>query len=135
MWRAAANKLNKQSRAADNGRSSSLSVGEALTTLHLKNYISHGLRLELILWLRVFEIRVLRRVFEPKTEELTGEWKRLNKEERNELYTSPNTIRVVRSKTARWVGHVARISERRGAYRIFVGTPERSRPFGRPKRR
>jgi hypothetical protein len=83
----------------------------------------------------VFENSVLRRIFEPKRDEVTGEWKRLNKEERNDLYTSPNFLRVIKSTVVTWVGHVACMSARRGAYRILVGTPERSRPLGRPRRR
>jgi len=66
--------------------------------------------------LRVFEIRVLRRVFGPKRDEVTGEWRKLHNEELNDLYSSPNIIRVITSRRMRWEGHVARIGERRDAY-------------------
>jgi hypothetical protein len=85
--------------------------------------------------LGVFENRVLRRTFGPKRDEATGEWRRLHKEELNDLYSSPNIIRVIKSRRMRWAGHVARIEEKRGAYRILVGRPERRRPLGRPRRR
>jgi hypothetical protein len=71
--------------------------------------------------LRVFENRVLRGIFGPKRDEVTGEWRRLHNEELNGLYSSPNIIRVIRSRRMRWVGHVARIGEERSAYRILVG--------------
>jgi hypothetical protein len=83
----------------------------------------------------VFENRVLRRIFEPKRDEVTGEWRRLHNEELNDLYSSPNIIRVIKSRTKRWAGHVARMEEGRGAYRILVGRPEERRPLGRPRRR
>jgi hypothetical protein len=74
--------------------------------------------------LRVFENRVLRRIFGPKRDRATGEWRRLHNEELNGLYSSPNIIRVIKSRRMRWVGHVARVAEKRGAYRILVGKPE-----------
>jgi hypothetical protein len=82
----------------------------------------------------VFENRVLRRIFGPKRVEVTGEWRRLHNEELNGLYSSPN-IRVIKLRTMRWTGHVAHISEGRGAYRILVGRREGRRPLGRPRRR
>jgi hypothetical protein len=82
----------------------------------------------------VFENRVLRRIFGPKRAEATGEWRRLHKEELNDLYSSPNIIRVIKSRRLRWAGHVARMGEKRGAYRIFVGRPEGRQPLGRPRR-
>jgi hypothetical protein len=85
--------------------------------------------------LRVLENRVLRRIFEPKRDEVTGEWRRLHKEELNELYSSPNIIRVIKSRRMRWVGHVARMEERRGAYRSLVERPEGRRPLGTPRHR
>jgi hypothetical protein len=83
----------------------------------------------------VFENWVLRRVFGPKRDEETGEWRRLHNEELNDLYSSPNIIRVIKSRRMRWAGHVARMGEGRGAYRILVGRPEGRRPLGRPRHR
>jgi hypothetical protein len=85
--------------------------------------------------LRVFENGVLRRIFGPKRDGVTGEWRRLHNEKLNDLYSSPNIIRVIKSRGMGWVGHVARIGEGRGAYRILVGRPEGRRPLGRPRRR
>jgi hypothetical protein len=85
--------------------------------------------------LRVFENRVLRRIFGPKRDEVTGEWRRLHNKELYAVYSSPNIIRVIKSRRLRWPGHVARMGERRGAYRDLVGKPEGSRPLGRPRRR
>jgi hypothetical protein len=85
--------------------------------------------------LRVFENRMLRRIFGPKRDDLTGEWSRLHNEELDDLYSSPNIIRVTKSVRMRWAGHVARMGEGRGAYRILVGRPEGRRPLGRPRRR
>jgi hypothetical protein len=82
--------------------------------------------------LRVFENRVLRRIFGPKRDEGTGEWRRLLNEELYALYSSPNIIRVIKSRRLRWAGHVARRGERRGAYRALLGKPEGRRPLGRP---
>jgi hypothetical protein len=80
--------------------------------------------------LRVFENRVLRRVFRPKMDEVTGEWGKLHKEELNDLYSLPNILRVVKSRRMRWAGHVARMGEDRGVYRVLVGKPEGKRPLG-----
>jgi hypothetical protein len=85
--------------------------------------------------LGVFENRVLRRVFGPKRDEMTGEWRKLHNEELNDLYSSPNSVRVVKSRRMRWVGHVARMGENRDVYRVLVGKPEGKRPLGRPRRR
>ena len=85
--------------------------------------------------LRVFENRVLRRIFGPKRDEVTGEWRKLHNEELNDLYCSPNIFRVIISRKMRWTGHVARMVERRGVYRVLVGKPEGRRPLGRPRRR
>jgi hypothetical protein len=84
---------------------------------------------------RVFENRVLRRVFGPKRDEVTGEWRKLHNEELSELYSLPNIARVVRSKRMRWAGHVARMGGGRGVYRVVVGKLEGKRPLGRPRRR
>jgi hypothetical protein len=81
----------------------------------------------------MFENRVLRRIFEPKRDEATGEWRRLHNDELNDLYSSPNIIRVMKSRRMRWTGHVARMGEKRGANRILVGRPEGRRPLGRPR--
>jgi len=85
--------------------------------------------------LRVFENRVLRRIFGPKRDEVTGEWSKLHNEELNNLYSSPNIVRVIKSRRMRWAGHVARIGEGRGVYMVLVGKPEGRRPLGRPRRR
>jgi hypothetical protein len=85
--------------------------------------------------LRVFENRVLRRIFGPKRGEVTEEWRRLHNKELYALYSSPNIIRVIKSKRLRWAGHMARMGEWRGAYRALVGKPEGRRPLGRPRRR
>jgi hypothetical protein len=78
---------------------------------------------------------VLRRIFGPKKDAVPRLWRRLHNEELNNLYSSPNSIRVIKSRRMRWAGHVARMGEERGAYRILVGGPERMRPLGRPRRR
>jgi hypothetical protein len=75
--------------------------------------------------LRVFENRVLTGIFGPKRDEATGEWRRLHEEELNDLYSSPCIIRVTKSRRMRWAGHIARMGEKRCAYRILVGRPER----------
>jgi hypothetical protein len=83
----------------------------------------------------VFQNRVLRRIFGSKRDEATGEWRRLHNEELNDLYSSPNINRVIKSGRMRWAGHVARRGKKRGAYRILVGRPEGRQPLGRPRRR
>jgi hypothetical protein len=81
--------------------------------------------------LSVFEIRVLRRIFGPKRDEVTGEWRRLHNKKLYCLYSSPNIIWMIKSRRLRWGGHVARMGERRGAYRVLVGKPEGMKPLGR----
>jgi hypothetical protein len=83
--------------------------------------------------LRVFENRVLRRVFGPEKEE-DGSWRKLHDDELHSLYSSPNIVRVIKSRRMRWAGHVARMLEGRGVYRVLVGRPEGKRPLGRPRR-
>jgi len=83
----------------------------------------------------VFENRVLRRVFGPKRDEVTGEWRKLHNEELSDLNSSPNTVRVVKSRTMRWAGHVVHMGEGRGVHRVLMGKPEVKRPLGRPRRR
>ena len=85
--------------------------------------------------LRVFENRVIRRVFGPKRDEVTGEWRKLHNEELSDLYSLPNIVRVVKSRRMRWAGHVARMGQGRGVHRVLVGKPEGKRPLGRPSRR
>jgi hypothetical protein len=85
--------------------------------------------------LRVFENRVLRRIFGPREKEVTDEWRKLHNEELNDLYSSPKISRVTKSRRMRWAGHVARMGEERGVYRVLVEKPERKRPLGRPRRR
>jgi len=77
---------------------------------------------------------VFRRIFGPRRDEVTGEWRRLHSEELSDLYSSPNIVRVIKSRRMRWAGHVARMGEKRGVYRVLVGRPEGKRPLGRPRR-
>jgi hypothetical protein len=83
----------------------------------------------------MFENRVLRGIFGPKRDEVTGEWRKLHNEELHDLYSSPNIIRIIKSRRMRWAGHVARMGEKRNAYRLLVGKPEGKRLLGRPRRR
>jgi hypothetical protein len=85
--------------------------------------------------LRVFENRVLRRIFGPKRDEVTGGWRKLHNEELHGLYSSPSIVSVIKARRMRWAGHVARMGEVRSAYNILVGRPEGRRPLRRPKRR
>jgi hypothetical protein len=85
--------------------------------------------------LRVFENRLLRRIFGLKRDEMTGERRKLHNEEHNNLYSSLNIIRMIKLRRMRWAGHIARIGETRNAYRILVGKPEGRRLLGRPRRR
>jgi len=85
--------------------------------------------------LSVFENMVLRRIFGPRRDEVTGDWRRLRNEELNDLYSSPSIVRVIKSRRMRWAGHVARMGEEMGAYRVLVAKLEGKRPLGRPRRR
>jgi hypothetical protein len=83
----------------------------------------------------MFENRVLRKIFGPKRNEVTGEWRKLHNEELRDFYSSPSIIRIIKSRRMRWAGHVARMGERRNAYRLLVGKPKGKRSLGRPRRR
>ena len=83
----------------------------------------------------VFENMVLRRILGSRRDEVTGDWRRLHNEELNDLYCSPNIVRVIQWRRMRWAGRVARMGEERGVYRVLVGKPEGKRPLGRPRRR
>jgi len=83
----------------------------------------------------VFENRVLRRIFGPKRDEVTGAWRKQHNVKLNDLYSSPNILRVIKSRRMRRAGRVARMGKRRGVYRVLVGKPEGRRPLGRPRRR
>ena len=80
--------------------------------------------------LKVFENMVLRRIFGPRRDKATGEWRRLRNEELNDLYSSPNIVRVIKSRRMRWVGHVAHMGEERGVYRVLVGKLEGRNHWG-----
>jgi hypothetical protein len=83
----------------------------------------------------VFENRVLRRIFGPKRDEVTGGWRKLHNDELHGLYSSHSIVRMIKARRMRWAGHVARMGDLRGAYNILVGRPEGRRPLGRPRRR
>jgi hypothetical protein len=85
--------------------------------------------------LRVFENRVLRRIFGPEMDEVTRTWRRLHSKELNALYSSPNSIQAIKPRTLGWTGRVTRMGESRGAYRVLAGKPERRRPLGRLRHR
>jgi hypothetical protein len=85
--------------------------------------------------MRLFENRVLRRIFGPKTDEVAGEWRKLHNVELNGQYFLPNIVRVIKSRRLGWAGHVARTGEGRGVYRVLVGKPEGKRRLGRPRGR
>ena len=85
--------------------------------------------------LRVFENRVLRRIFVPRRDEVRREWKKLHNEELNYLYYSSSILWAIKWRKMRWAGHVAHMGERRGIYRVLVGKPEEKRPLGLPSRR
>jgi hypothetical protein len=83
----------------------------------------------------VFENRVLRRIFVPKKDKVKGGWRNQHEEKLHDLYSSPSTIRTIKSKRMPWVGHVAQKGEKRNMYRLLVRKPEGNSPLGRPKRR
>ena len=78
---------------------------------------------------------MLRKVFGPKRDEVTGEWRKLHNEELNDQYSLPNIVGMVKSRRMRWAGHVARMGEDRGVHRVLVGKPEGKTPLGRPRHR
>ena len=77
----------------------------------------------------------MRRIFGPRTDDVTEEWRKFHNEELKDLYCSPNIVRVIKSRRMRWAGHVARMGEERGVYRVLVGKREGRRTLGRPRRR
>ena len=83
--------------------------------------------------LRLFENRLLRRIFGPKRNELKGEWRKVHNEELSDLYSSRNIVRVIKPRRMRWVGYVARMGERSGVHMVLVGKPEGKSPLGRPR--
>ena len=83
----------------------------------------------------VFENKVLRRIFGPRRDKVTGEWRRSHNEELNDLYSSPDIVRVIKSRRMRWAGHVACMGEERGCIGSLWGKPDGKRPMGRPRRR
>jgi hypothetical protein len=85
--------------------------------------------------MRIFENRVLRRIFGPKRNEVTGGWRKLHNDKLDGLYSSLIVIRVIKARRMRWAGHVACMGDVRGAYNILVGRPEGRRPLGRPRHR
>jgi hypothetical protein len=88
-----------------------------------------------ILYIITIYNKVPRRIFGPKRDEVTGEWRKLNDEELHDLYSSPSIIRIITARRMRWAGHITRMGERRNAYGLLVGKPEGRRPLGRPRRR
>jgi hypothetical protein len=82
--------------------------------------------------LRMFENRVLKRIFGPKRDKVTGEWRKLHNEELHDLYSTPNIVRMIKSRRMRWAGQVARIGEGERRVQVVVGKPEGKRPLGRP---
>ena len=85
--------------------------------------------------LRVFENRVLRKIFGPRRDEVMGEWRRLHNEELNDLYSSPNIVQVIKSRRMRWAGHVVRMGRGEGGVQGLGGETGGNRPLGRPRRR
>jgi hypothetical protein len=83
----------------------------------------------------VFEKRVLRKIFGPKRDEATREWRKLNNEGLHDLYPSPIIFRVKKSRSVRWTGHVEHMGKSRGVCRVLVGKPERKKPLGKPRLR
>jgi hypothetical protein len=78
-------------------------------------------------------VLILSRIFGPKRDEVTGEWRKLHSEELLILYSSPNSIRHIKSRRMRWAGHLARMGEQRNLFKVLMGKPEGKRPLGRPR--
>jgi hypothetical protein len=97
--------------------------------------VPYGCETWSLTWREERGLRVLRRIFAPKRDEVTGEMRKLYNEELHDLNSSPKIVRVIKSRTIRWAGHVARMGNRRGAYRVLVGKPERKRPLERQRYR
>ncbi|KAJ4452239.1 hypothetical protein ANN_03757 [Periplaneta americana] len=133
IWRIVVNILNKQSLTADEGWSSSLGVGRRANNPSPCETWTLTLREEHRL--RVFENKVLRKIFGAKRDEVTGEWRKLHNTELHALYSSPDIISNIKSRRLRWAGHIARMGESRNACRVLVGKPEGKRPLGRPRHR
>ena len=124
-------------------------LSSSLLSKNLKNKIYRNIILPVVLYgcetwsltkreehrLRLFENRVLRRVFGSKRAEVTWEWRKLHNKELNDLYSSPNIVRVIKSRRMRRAGNVALVGERKGVYRVLVGKPDGKRPLGRSRRR
>jgi len=85
--------------------------------------------------LRVFENKILRKIYGPKRDEMTGEWRRLHNDELYGLYDSPNVVKIMKSRRLRWADHVSRMEKKGRLYSILVGRPDGRRPLGRPRRR
>ena len=85
--------------------------------------------------MQVFENKVLRKIFGPKRDDENGEWRRLHNGELHDLYGRPDIMRIVKSRRLRWAGHVTRMGNERGAWKLLVGKPEEKRPVGRPRMR
>jgi hypothetical protein len=100
-----------------------------------KHYLRVRTERVLSYFAEVFENRVLTRIFGPERDERTGEWRRLHNEKFNDLHSSPNVVRVRKSRRMGWAGHVAHMRERRGVHRMLAGRPEGRRPLGRSRRR
>jgi len=112
-----------------------LTAGNLTLSIVLYGYETWSLILRDELRLRVFEIRVLRRIFGPKRDEVKREYRKLQIEELNDLYCSPNIVRVIISRITRWAEHVARMGEWRDVYRVLVRKREGKRPLERPRRK
>jgi len=108
-------------------------IGERLKAFY--GFESWSLTLREERKLRVFDNMFLRRIFGPRRDEVTGEWRRLHNEELNNLYSSPNIVPMIKSRRMRWAGHVACMGEETGVHRVLVGKPEGRRPLVRPRRR